>query len=753
MIKQILLLLIFAVWLWEGEKTAVAYKEETTHKTLTLQTLRLLDPEAYQEIHRYRDRLLTGVQAEDQFPRFNLHFYDPLTGLGLPRNSYTDFVEKGAFGGRLLLGELQPTNIRAPKGPGLRYMNALEWGRSEMPDDLDWEGAIWAYDYTESARERAYEAVGHVLHLLQDMGQPDHVQNRSHPGNDPRVHQFFASINRVELNRVGYERLWSLWSGQWPRGKQPERLTSLEEAFRKLAEESKQAEYDLGLPLKGEMALGLGPWPWALGGKPQFFPGSTTLDLLDVAVKRRLFRDNLWAKYELFIPLVPTIPLIPTNEAEWAHLDKYKQLGERLLPRVEEYGAGLLMLFHAIVNPPPFVESVQIWQKDELRYEKRWDPGVEIDRLMGRDLKPKAEKALVAGVPAEVRLWFGPKGSAGDASGRIVQERVVVKRVSVEYKGEQGPRVPLLGMRRDSEGGLYWYGTFTPERSGTLVIEAHDRDTHLNGRHPFGDALDSDPATPARALVKKNRNTEGAASQLEYGWENYEPGPDRHHHFTVEACLSPEQAKAFQAETWSGTVEEQREEESFHVERPSERATLVSKETFKVSFPAKYSGRFVHFGQSTHSPAQLRGIVQGEYHATRQGTVFTGFSPSYKLETVSKQVSGPVVSLGGWLDLYTGSYNFSLGAERKDTVFSNSQYSQYSEGNICQEGLLRTAYGVTFDVMEGNIGQDGSIRGLVVKVWPTDDAFKTSFWSMIASGTTRYSVSWHLTPSPRTPVP
>src|SRR5207249_4656453 len=139
-------------------------------------------------------------------PRFVNHFFDPSTGLGLPQN-YTTW-----------LLELR-TSATPARGPFPRYVSALDWARDGMPDGLDWKSAIEAYDYTAASKLRAYAALGHVLHLLHDMAQPDHARDRPHPCN-------LAGKYLGITTHVGYETLWTQQT--WPHATTPRKLETLE---------------------------------------------------------------------------------------------------------------------------------------------------------------------------------------------------------------------------------------------------------------------------------------------------------------------------------------------------------------------------------------------------------------------------------------------------------------------------------------------------------------------------------------------
>jgi hypothetical protein len=122
--------------------------EKYIHDLLTLKALERLTDE-HSEVKEYAQAVLEGVKAEDAGLRSLHHFYDPYSPeTALTRKSQT----------------------------------ALKWGAigyPENPDnDWDWEDAK-AY-YRAGDKRKAYKALGHVVHLLQDLGVPMHTRMITH---------------------------------------------------------------------------------------------------------------------------------------------------------------------------------------------------------------------------------------------------------------------------------------------------------------------------------------------------------------------------------------------------------------------------------------------------------------------------------------------------------------------------------------------------------------------------------------------
>ncbi len=240
-------LVVVALAIIPRHEDVLVYSDKTTHVQLAERTVELVASDSsYQELKRFAEIIAKADSAEDAGDRGDNHFFDPTSGGGLAMSSWVRVF------GKLVLGP----GRRRTEESFPHYISAFEWAKDKMGigtgldgkgKELDWKGAIEAYDYTADAKRDAYEAVGHVLHLLQDMGQPDHVALRPHPCNYIR-----ASLGKFGKllfpDRAGYESLWERENKSWPKGTKPVPVTSLDRAFRDLASESRQAERDKGLP-------------------------------------------------------------------------------------------------------------------------------------------------------------------------------------------------------------------------------------------------------------------------------------------------------------------------------------------------------------------------------------------------------------------------------------------------------------------------------------------------------------------------
>jgi len=96
-----------------------------------------------------------GSIEEDKDPRYINHFYNPETGKGL-----NNLILSG----------------RSTK----------EWARNQNgAGQYDYDEGTIIEAYRNKDYKRAFQGIGHILHLVQDMGVPAHTRNDAHPFGDP----------------------------------------------------------------------------------------------------------------------------------------------------------------------------------------------------------------------------------------------------------------------------------------------------------------------------------------------------------------------------------------------------------------------------------------------------------------------------------------------------------------------------------------------------------------------------------------
>jgi hypothetical protein len=273
-------------------------------------------------------------------------------------------------------------NTPEPHMGGDRYSSARDWGFGESRVDpkynrMTFQEAIRQYGkYSILGQRNAYLILGHIVHLLQDQGDPDHANLVAHPGSNYNQEEAYSEfhvclIGTVETavescavcaivagiltlgaamvescsicgvvatvvfataclaiggdsSKLGYERLVG---EKWSLNRVKNQIKDIgiidkgdyDDYFRDLANFSrgKSSEFGLNSP------LGLGP-----------FPDGFEVDLLGI----------------------PGInPLIGPDD-----YDRYLGLTDAIVPAIIGYSSGLIRYFYEIVNYPPYVMRVAI---------------------------------------------------------------------------------------------------------------------------------------------------------------------------------------------------------------------------------------------------------------------------------------------------------------------------------------------------------------------------------------------------------
>ncbi len=141
-------LLFFAVYV-------LSYDNLIIHPNLTELAIDVYDRAVGDKLtNKQADWIIKGSIDEDNDPRYLNHFYNPQTGQGL---------NEGWFHGQ----------------------SAKDWAFNQDSATGDYSvGAIFD-NYKNDNLVRAYQGIGHILHLVQDMSVPAHVRNDAHPNGDP----------------------------------------------------------------------------------------------------------------------------------------------------------------------------------------------------------------------------------------------------------------------------------------------------------------------------------------------------------------------------------------------------------------------------------------------------------------------------------------------------------------------------------------------------------------------------------------
>ena len=175
-----------------------SYFAETTHSQLTREAAKLFNRGPKNLSDQEINYLIKGAVDEDTPPRWINHFYDPITGEGW---------NCGGING------VSSETIKYLAQFGLSYEDiesAKSWAEDPLlqnsyilyQGDQTWQRAIT--EYVSGNKKEAFSALGHVLHLLEDMTVPDHTRNDTHSGilSDPQSSYEVWAKNYTEANQL-----------------------------------------------------------------------------------------------------------------------------------------------------------------------------------------------------------------------------------------------------------------------------------------------------------------------------------------------------------------------------------------------------------------------------------------------------------------------------------------------------------------------------------------------------------------------
>lgn len=638
--KKISQSLVFALFIVSFTPFTYVWKETTHKEHLTCWALRLIermDREKYGELCRNEFvRLIEQGSHDEDFPcgfsgiRANNHYRHALSGVGLTCSAADDI-------GLLLqkASDLTKLSLIIPDLSNEPDVDALTWAKTNAifdeseefnlgkewigfnqegwaledvsKGDMSWMEAVNRYGYKDCSKKLAYYTLGFVMHLLEDMGVPEHVHDDPHgasgyngfemwvhenwyrltprymspkrfsgPNNEnitETIDDFFINLSLIAYSVDRFQGktlvtppyldpesdLGKMFNADYDRKNQLWILKN-KDADR---EEIKQSLISPGMkfdinnmlfhPHKLK-AYNLGEWwPTSLetyspflnrvyGDLPQDRPGFYYIELSGEApnlpLKELSARRHLYPAAYLPTPLESVKTLCPDWE-KWridrldgkTHL--YEILGKIMFPIIVEYAAGFAELYYDIVNHPPYVKSVEIYQttktEPELKYYKVWKDDEEsvsekIKRVKGRswDLEKEEDWPFEAAGICDIAIVFSEP----------------VKDVSVRI-GNRALKGYLY------EDDCVWKGQFAlSDESDTvgnqqISIKAKDKNRHYAGT---GADLDKNPRTPAKRICEfqgssswKNGKTRDV--NLGFYWEGYEDngGVDTNHRILVES--------------------------------------------------------------------------------------------------------------------------------------------------------------------------------------------------------------------------
>lgn len=167
----------FAYAYWDG-----------THEYLTSEAVNLYNKTAGDNAiaNDLRQYLYDGAKAEDSDPRYLNHFYDPINNDGvIGGESSKKWASDRVGQWSMLFLSLPKTGLSATAYKKIKQFYPT--------GDFTWRAALEYW--IRGDKEMAMEALGHTLHLVEDLGVPEHTRNDPH-GNASEYEKY---ANRYSL--------------------------------------------------------------------------------------------------------------------------------------------------------------------------------------------------------------------------------------------------------------------------------------------------------------------------------------------------------------------------------------------------------------------------------------------------------------------------------------------------------------------------------------------------------------------------
>ncbi len=155
---------------------AHAYNDRSTHPALTQEIIRLYNQNNPQGsiTSEEMEWIIQGSVLEDTPPRWINHFYDPVNETGWT-GSDAGNLDAETIRQLSLVGLSSERPVSAPNwvtNYQLQEKYALYGGNRSWKRGLEY--------YADGDKKEAYITLGHILHILEDMGVPDHTRDDTH---------------------------------------------------------------------------------------------------------------------------------------------------------------------------------------------------------------------------------------------------------------------------------------------------------------------------------------------------------------------------------------------------------------------------------------------------------------------------------------------------------------------------------------------------------------------------------------------
>jgi hypothetical protein len=387
---------------------------------------------------------------------------------------------------------------------GDRFYSARDWGYGVTTNNLmTFRGAITQFAKgSYRNRKAAYLMLGHVVHLLQDQGMPDHAALISHPGssyNDPQLYDEIplCDILAGEIMVMGcgfacppldlfcYLACAAATSAAAESSKlaceagiDPDEVGYERVVVDQYAIHYAQASIAARVAQVGSVRH---------GDYNGYFHEVAALSRPEPAARGLSQPLGLGGHPATAIVDYPVDPYI--HESNASETRPFLELTDAVAVPIITRSAGLMKHFLDIVNPPPYVSALTIRQNNEIRFQVIWN--AKFDQATPRREAARINKALYPGIQAVLELSFGPVGLDG--------RNREMATVALTLDGQ------ALALAHELNGPTHLYrATFTPPCTGSQVksmqisISGTDNAAHLGGRTPLGNALDRAPASYAR---------------------------------------------------------------------------------------------------------------------------------------------------------------------------------------------------------------------------------------------------------------
>lgn len=229
MLRRLVLFILPAIGAMTLAQTVWAYSDVSTHPGLTQEIAtyyNFLHPED-PITEEQKAWMMEGSKEEDTPPRWINHFCDPI------HNSAWSGYKEGSLAQELTraLGSLVlSTNYKPVTSVEWVTNPAAQMANHDYGGEWTWEKAM---DYMgHGDKKNGFIALGHILHLLEDMTVPEHVRDDSHGPDDPSPYEGYTSA----WGPANIEKDWHFVEQLSGSNQKPPADSSIEEYLKETAE-------------------------------------------------------------------------------------------------------------------------------------------------------------------------------------------------------------------------------------------------------------------------------------------------------------------------------------------------------------------------------------------------------------------------------------------------------------------------------------------------------------------------------------